>query len=269
MKKLCLAIFCFFALGANLEAKAERVFKLRSDGELFGPAVTYMSESGILIQCKVGKTLWQAKNPGSVTMINDEYKTYLTVPVQEYLTELRGDSPAPQMTNLITKPEVFLKSYKGRKTESFIKPGADSNDLVARIGTIDSPIKNKEVNRMWCKYFGVNRFDIGLPVLLEQKLKRGVSDMALAFISGKNGQSGKSDQFAKLAKNKDLARGKRKQKWVEDYKATEITFAEMDKNTFEIRSNWRRAKDRPSLYLSQDGDIKQSDIDDLFFRQLK
>ncbi|MBP6595289.1 MAG: hypothetical protein KA255_19845, partial [Candidatus Obscuribacter sp.] len=148
-------------------------------------------------------------------------------------------------------------------------PGADSNDLVARIGTIDSPIKNKEVKRMWCKYFGVNRFDIGLPVLLEQKLKRGVSDMALAFISGKNGQSGKSDQFAKLAKNKDLARGKRKQKWVEDYKATEITFSEMDKNTFEIRSNWRRAKDRPSLYLSQDGDIKQSDIDDLFFRQLK
>lgn len=269
MKKLCLATFCFLALGANLEAKAERVFKMRSEGELFGPAVTYMSESGILIQCKVGKTLWQAKNPGSVTLINDEYKTYLTVPLQEYLTELRGDSPSPIMTNLATKPEVFLNSYKGRKVEAFSRPGAASTEIVTRLGFIDSPIKNKEVNRIWCKYFGITRFDMGMPVLLEQKLNRAVSDMALAFISGKRGNDSKSDQIAKMAIFKQHRRPKRKEKWVAEHKTSEMTFAEMGKDTFAIRSGWRRAKDRPSLYLSQDGDIKQSDIDDLFFRQLK
>lgn len=269
MKKLML-LTCLMLSTVNLEALAERGLKLRSQGNMFGPSVAYISENGILVQCKIGKSLWQAKNPGVVTLINDEYKTYLTIPVQEYIDELRGDSPAPKLSNLQVTPQNYLTAYKGRKVECYSQPptkGKQSTDnLLNRLHLIDNPFKNKEVNRIWCRYVGLERTDLGMPVLLEQKANGGAGDLALSFI---NGNKVKSNQDAKVASSREHRLKAHKQRWVEELKTTEIVSADFAKDTFAIRSNWHRAKDRPSLYLSQDGDIKPSDIDDLFFRPLK
>src|SRR5262249_41293425 len=102
------------------------------------------------------------------------------------------------------------------------------------------------VHQMWCRYTGFVGPDIGIPVSIYRVRGRG------------GGHRRKRSIYEE-----------RVEKMKSFLVPVELKRSTVEPSYFEPPKGFKKAKDRAALYLSTDGDMKQSDLEDFFRVPLK
>lgn len=94
------------------------------------------------------------------------------------------------------------------------------------------------VNRMWCTILGLPEKDFSLPI-------------------------GSFQNASKVWRPEEALNGGRKG-WIVVALPKRVARKTMDERLLELPSNYRKAKDKASLYLSSDGNLSEKDLEDFF-----
>lgn len=225
--------------------KSEMMFTIKSASDM-GPMEINMCSLGLRLKGKIGSSLWRASQPNVAVLINPENKTYLFVPVEEYVSDLR-DEDFPII--IADKPNCrFAKAqlpggFNGTECTVFAKLQNGSERTFAKVTGIKNLGVSEPVNRMWCTYTGFKGPDIGVPVSIYR-------------VRGRRHEGER--------KRSPTSYEQRVEKLKSFLVPIELKNAAVEPGLFNLPSGYNRAKDRAALYLSKDGDMKESDLEDLF-----
>jgi len=279
-------VFLSLFLNQSCAAADEQMLTVWCDGGLFSKAEVNLSSKGFRFKSQVGTSIWQTKAPDKAILMNTESKVYMPVPLDEYVHEMREDYAEIPVDKLKAPKDVTLPSgFKGKQYDangippvsrhrrqrgsghqldvSFgqrsqriydslphkrkgpeppaLKPGEVMKvaDFVCMETTL--PV---QVQQVWCRFMGVKYSPKrGMPV--------GSRQIVLRNWMEKQAFGGPHAQYRDIVKPR------------------QIKIQPLDPKLFEIPKGFMKAKDRASLYLSVDGDLKKEDIEDLFAQPLK
>ncbi len=218
--------------------------RLSVNGEMWGPAVVLLSRRGIRIKARIGDALLLPQQADVATLINPENKTYLPVSFPDYRDDLREGFRKPP------RIERFeISSGKGAQVKTYRcfahEHGKDIKTAeFACMPMIDLPLT---VQKMWKRFFYLDDRDWGMPVAVNQMSHKHVM-MNIAE------HAWQTSEKNRMPTNP----------WIMVISMNEVKKVPVDARSFELPKGFTKARDRASLYLSVDGDIKPKDIEDLF-----
>lgn len=234
-----------------------KMLVLKCNGELYGPSMIKFSDLGFSIRTRIGGLLWLKSRPNVYTQINPENKTYLENTPQEYFDDLRDEYPTIVPDRVESKPGEAIKGKPTKHLTIYRKERDGKETVCAEVTTVKRDIVDAQTCKAWCYLFTYLPADGSLPVAVKQGRRRG------------------RHAFDQIRDNlTDQRRAKRRQReganrMLEMLTTSEVTVEPFDASSFALPKGLNKAKDRASLYLSVDGDIKKGDIEDLFMRELK
>lgn len=295
----------------------------RATGLMWGATENRFSEHAFSLKSNRGVALWRDSNPGNITLINPENKTYLTESIAEYLDDNHygievpikfEDSKVQQHAGLdghpcletiyLVKPnplgvdkrdrgpfagkESMLKSFSkasnstassGKASSGTVKASevksktGTSGDIRARSGSA-----NIKSNAKAAKDASIAATPGGSAAkLLEIARVISLKDVALppsmlkawTTIMLTNDQSGFPVHLVVRPSQdwRDPDRKLEKSRSLIEYQS--IKFVPFEPKSFVVPAGFRKAQDKSAFYLSESGELKPSDIDDLFRSDLK
>jgi len=217
----------------------DRMMLMEGTSDLFATFRIRTTHDSIQIESRMGGSIWNEERANVVTIYNNENKVYFLEKIESYLLNVNQDFlpipieelEAPTKTTFQGRPAKF---YKG-----FAKVGKLGRQHVADITCIESNCLSPAAHRIWCRFLGVNVYDIGIPVLLKQKRAQII---------------GGDKKLLKLGQPV----------WCRALMTNTIKELPLDKGYFAVKSNWKQAKDRAALLFSKDGSLRANDLDDFF-----
>lgn len=253
----CLFVFvsalylCLFLISAPLEVCAKnpgqnlspagkgKLLYIKGTSDLFVDFEAWAWKSGIHIESKMGGSIWNEKNPGKVSVYNKENKVYYLQDSESYLVDLKQDFVPIAMDTLEPPTKTVFLGREAKKYQGYANLGKLGRQRVAEITCIDNDRLTPQAHHMWCRFLGLNRFDLGIPVLLNQKRSRVVSC---------------TDKVMKLAPPI----------WCRVLVTNTMKDLPSSADSFAVKPNWKQAKDKAGMLFSSDGNISQRDLEDLF-----
>lgn len=238
-------------------ASKGKMLVLKCNGELYGPSMMKFSDLGFSIRTRIGGLLWLKARPNVYTQINPENKTYLENTPQEYFDDLRDEYPSIVPDRIESKPGEAIKGKPTTQLTIYRKERDGKETVCAEVTTVKRDIVDAQTCKAWCYLFSYLPADGSLPVAVKQGRRRGRH----AF-----------DQIRDNLTEKRRAKRRQQEganRMLEMLSTSEVTVEPFDASAFALPKGLNKAKDRASLYLSVDGDIKKGDIEDLFMRELK
>ncbi len=243
-RRFLLTVFCaagaFFFISSNAssaankkeEVKNQKMLTVRTQSVSF-TLDSKFSALGIHNRTKTGNSLWRVSKPEVVCLINPENKSYLEIPVEEYLeNEVHMGRKARRFTSM-SNPVPSMENGHAAQRYTLFSTRGGSQDKVADIICVKQNCVPKKVVEMWCKMFGIGRTDLGFPVgLLSESNLRNRRHTRL--------ESAPTFSLKTLAETP------------------------LDKGIFEVPKDLKPAPDKASLYFSLDGNFKNSDMDEIF-----
>lgn len=234
-----------------------KMLVLKCNGELYGPSMMKFSDLGFSIRTRIGGLLWLKSRPNVYTQINPENKTYLENTPQEYFDDLREEYSPIVADRIMSKPGEPIKGKATTLYTIYRKERDGKESVCAEVVTLKREIVDAQTFKAWCYLLNYQPADGSLPVAVKQNRRRG------------------RHVFDQMRDNlTDRRRPRRRQReglnqMLEMLSTSDVTIEPLDASDFALAKGLNKAKDRASLYLSVDGDIKKGDIEDLFMRELK
>lgn len=212
--------------------------------DLFADFKAWAWQSGIHIESRMGGSIWNEKNGTKVSVYNKENKVFFRQDAESYLVDLKQDYvPIPIETlEPSTKTEFLGKPAK--KYLGYANLGRLGRQCVAEFTCIDNDRLTPVAHRMWCRFLGLNRFDFGIPVQLNQKRAAVVSC---------------TDKVMKLGQPV----------WCRVLVTNTMKDLPGTTDSFAVKPDWKQAKDKAGMLFGSNGDISQKDLDDLFRSKTK
>lgn len=226
----------------------------RSDN---GPLQIYLSRLGIRMKGKLGSSLWRSSDPRKATLMNPENKTYLDCPVEEYIHDLRDeDFPKIAVKRFKSAKAKLPAGFSGNEYTVFYDQGKDL--VFARVISLSKSGIPEPTHRMWCHYTGISGANLGLPVSIYRVRGR--------HAGGRRGRRHSVGPYhAERASLRKPGSGGLRSFLV----PTELARKPLDPTLFTLPKGFKKAGDKAAFYLSQDGQMKQSDLEDFFRVPLK
>lgn len=242
--RLLLTIFCTacaalsttsnacYAGSKSAESKDKKMLTVKTQSISF-TLDSKFSALGIHNRSKTGNSLWRASKPEVVCLINPENKSYLEIPVQEYIeSEVHMGRRSRHFTE-VSKPVPTMENGHPALRYELYSTRDGVREKVADIICVKQSCVPKKVVEMWCRMFGLNRTDLGFPIgLLSEKHLRN-----------------------------------RRHTKIEDaptFTLKALGVSPLDTSIFEVPKGLKPAPDKASLYFSLDGNLKNSDMDEIF-----
>ncbi len=260
-------VFLFFTFLPPALA-LEKMLVLKGAGELFDVFSMRLSEQGIRIRTKIGEGLWLAAKPQSYIMINPENKTFLEVSFKWYVEDLREDYPKIKWDRKVDKLVGEKFGQKVTRTTFIRKDSLSKNSLAKNSGPKDV---NTELNAAELDSIKVQ----GLPPAVLKVL----TDLLSVESRGETlpiycKQLMRRHWYGEMITGPERRLKTRTNQGRENstkvmFEVKELGWQPYDASFFRLSKDLKRARDRASLFLSTDGDIKEKDIEDFFMRELK
>ncbi len=162
----------FLAAQAGLAASPvlnkDKILCIKGRGDLFVDFQVKLAQTKIRTMGKMGGSIWKQEKSDTVEQYNNENKVFVVQPVETYLSELnQGFQPIP-IEEVEGPVNIQFMGRKARRYLGFAKIPSLGKRNVADFVCIDNNWLSPATHRMWCRYLGLNRFDLGLPVALIQ-----------------------------------------------------------------------------------------------------
>lgn len=223
-----------------------KAIRLTAQGDLYGPVQVSASASCLKVQAKLGYMLWTRDKPDLVREVNPENKTYLIQPAGEWIEKTRSDYPGVLPFDRTETKTVKEAGTTLHKSSCFRKNKDGSEELVLEYFTVPRFTTGAAGEAIWAKALGLSSAS-EFPV--------GVSQLCL------RGKAHKHRLQAQV--------NGRSKRWKQLIAPVKVEWFKPDAKTFAIPPAYKQAKDRAALYFSDNGDMKASDIDDLFRSDVK
>lgn len=232
---------------------ADKMLVLKGAGELFDAYSMRLSEQGIRIRTKIGEGLWLAAKPQSYIMINPENKTFLEVSLKWYVEDLREDFPKIKWDRKTEKVNGEKFGKKVIRTE-FVRKDGNTELKAAELDSIKVEALPPAVLKVLTDLLTIDSRGEILPIYCKQLLRpKWYGEM----VTG-------PDRRLKTRTNKGRENTAKVM-----FEVKELSWQPCDPSYFRLNKDLQRARDRASLFLSTDGNIKEKDIEDFFMRELK
>lgn len=202
-----------------------------------------MSSLGLRLKGKLGSSLWRPSEPDVAVLINPENRTYLPIPVEEYVDDLR-DEDFPMIIadrNKLAKTKL-PGGFSGTECTVLARLEDGSERVFARVTGVRKLGVPDAVHGMWCRYAGFVGPDIGIPVSIYRVRGHGHGE----------------------GNRKRSVYEERAQKLKSFLVPVELKSSPLVPGYFAPPVGYRKARDKASLYLSSDGDMNASDMEDFF-----
>ncbi len=222
----------------------DKILCIKGRGDLVVDFRVKLAPTKIRIIGKMGGSIWKQEQPETVEEYNNENKVFVVQPVATYLADLNQGFQSIPIEEVDGPINVQFMGRKARRYLGFAKIPSLGKRNVADFICIDNNWLSPVTHRMWCRYLGLNRFDLGLPVALIQNRAK--------VIGVKNNVA----QFGSLVR-------------VAVLKCDSISELPANSETFSLPVSWKRGKDKAAMMFSTDGELKATDLDDLFRSHLK
>lgn len=219
--------------------RQNKMLCIEGTSDLFANFKGIATCNAIHIRSRMGGSIWKEVSANKVTRYNNENRVYFVENIEAFLTDLNQDFrpiaieewEPPHQTVFDGRPAMI---YKG-----FANLGKMGRQHVADVTCIENDLLSPAAHRMWCRFLGLNRWDIGIPVLLVQRRAPVLSATTKVVRLGQP-------------------------RWCKALTTSTIREQPIDKNGFSVEPSWKQAKDRGGLYFSKDGNLKASEIDEFF-----
>lgn len=217
----------------------DKMLYIEGTSDLFANFKGRATENAIHIQSRMGGSIWKEQSANSVTLYNNENKVYFVQTVKAYLLDLNQDFLPISIDEWETPTQTVFEGRPAKVYKGFAKLGKLGRQHVADVTCIDNTYLSPSAHRIWCRFLGLNRFDIGIPVSLMQKRAPLLSC---------------DTKVMKLGSPR----------WCRALTTNKIKEVPIDKNGFSVKANWKQAKDKAGLLFSKDGSLRANEIDDFF-----
>ncbi|MCA9804130.1 MAG: hypothetical protein KC777_19310 [Cyanobacteria bacterium HKST-UBA02] len=251
---IAVSIPAVFAAPAGKSKETMLSITSRSDN---GPLQIYLSRLGIRMKGKLGGSLWKSSDPRKATLMNPENKTYLDFPIEEYIHDLRDeDFPGIAVKRFKSAKAKLPAGFSGNEYTVYYEQGKDI--VFARVIGLSKSGIPEPTHQMWCHYTGISGADLGLPVSIYRVRGR--------HGGGHRGRRHSVGPYhAERASLRKPGKGGLRSFLV----PTELARKPLDPTLFTLPKGFKKAGDKAAFYLSQDGQMKQSDLEDFFRVPLK
>lgn len=225
----------------------------RSDNS---PLQIYLSSLGIRMRGKLGSSLWKSSDPRKATLMNPENKTYLEFPVEEYIHDLRDeDFPGIAVKRFKSATAKLPAGFNGKEYTVFYEQGGNQkgDQIFARVIGLSNSGVPEATHRMWCNYTGIRGADFGLPVSIYR-------------VRGRHGggHRRRRQSFDPNHSERPSLRKPGGETLRSILVPSELARKPLDPTLFTLPKGYVRARDKAAFYLSQDGQMKESDLEDFF-----
>lgn len=211
---------------------------LRASGAMWGATEDHFSRHAFSLRSHLGVALWQDARPETVILINPENKTYLPVHISEYIEDNNYGAHTPLLYNSTDKKDVVLPDgTRAVETTLQMKFPTGHKEPSARVVSVKNIQLTPAMARAWCAVMLVKP-EINFPVSL---------------------------YMCKQAKVK--GQKKRSPKWINTFVCGSIAQKPFDAKIFAVPRGYRKATDKSAFYFSDDGNLKDGDLTDLFRRR--
>ena len=225
--------------------KTEKMFTIKSVSDM-GPMEINMCSLGLRLKGKIGNSLWRPSEPNIAILINPENKTYLPVPVEDYISDLRDEDFPPVIADKANSRMAKTNlpgGFSGTECSVINKFEDGSERTFARVTGVKKIAVSDPVHRMWCRYSGFVGPDIGIPVSI-YRIRR--------------------HKYEGERRRRRSSYEERVEKLRSFLVPVELKSSAVVPSLFVPPTGYHKAKDHAALYLSNDGDMKESDMEDLF-----
>lgn len=240
---------------------------LSLSGDMFSQSRVYLSKLGMRVTCKQGYALWFAAEPKTVWLVNPDNKTYLVEAFEKYAKDEQAEygpnncvfRDLPEIEELAgSDVKVRLRRYTNylegtdRRAPNFAK--LKRSRRKAEVVYIDDQPIPAEVKKHWCALVGLTGSELltnkelntrstkGLPVGLGRRVKKKWMGIK---------------KFTAV-----------REKWLQILELKAFAIQPIDSKIYAKPVGYKPAKDKTSLYLSGDGNMKDADIEEFFQRRL-
>jgi hypothetical protein len=233
---------------------------LSLSGDMFSQSRVYLSKLGMRITCKQGYALWFTAEPKNVWLVNPDNKTYLIESFEKYAKDEQSEygpnnyifKDSPEIEVLTgSEFKVRLRRYTNylegtdKHAPNFAK--LKRTRRKAEVVYIDDQPIPAEVKKHWCALVGLTGNELsprtnGLPVGLGRRIKKKWMGIK---------------RFTTV-----------REKWLQILELKAFANQPLDSKIYAKPVGYKPAKDKTSLYLSGDGNMKDADIEEFFQRRL-
>lgn len=239
---ICLAIGtipAFAKQSVKVAASTGKLIYIEGTSDLFANFKARASQSCFHIESRMGGSIWKEQTPNIVTIYNNENKVFYAQPAKDYLTELTQDYLPIPIEEFEPPTKTVFQGRPANKYLGYATIGKMGRQCVAELTCIDDFKLTPAAHQMWCRVLGVNGKVSGLPVLLTQQ---------------RAGVLGFNANVVKLGRPR----------WVRVLTTNKLMDLPPAADSFAVKSNWKRAKDKAALLFSRDGSLQAKDLDDFF-----
>ena len=223
---------------------SKQAIKIEGNGDLFvtGPQEILLGHEGIKVTTKLGFFLWRTDRPDTVYKANPETRLYLPISKEEWIRRVRsGLIDIPRITRLESKP-VTINGLQLIKNTGYHKQTNGQEIRVVVYYSIPTINLTGKTRECWDSLIGLKSTN-GFPVGVEQIVMNAAPPS-------------KTKAYAAYLLLPQLIPNK--------------VSTLPDRNLlFSLPTVFKQAKDASSLYLSADGELKSSDLDQFFSSNLK
>ncbi|MBK7749711.1 MAG: hypothetical protein IPI39_20955 [Candidatus Obscuribacter sp.] len=308
----CLNPFDCLPAAAKAPGKGEMIL-FKATGSMWGATSNRFSEHAFSLKSNRGVALWRDSDPGRVTIINPENKTYLTEPMVEYLGDNHYGMEVPiAVEDSKVGPHAALDGHPCLETVFLVKPHARRGGRRHRGLLAGKEAMLKSFNKTSTGPLKASEVKTKTAISGDTRARSGSSNIKSNSESGKNssvaaasdGKAANLIEVARVVSLKDIALPPSMLKawttimltnsqsgfpvsltvrpsydWREPDRKIEpvralieyqsLKFVPLEPKSFEIPAGFKKAQDKSAFYLSESGELKASDIDDLFRGELK
>lgn len=241
---------CFLSVNLNLPTYAnqkkatngisrDKMLYIEGTSELFANFKGRAMNNAIHIQSRMGGSIWKEQSPKSVVLYNNENKVFFVQPLEAYLVDLNQDFLPIPVDEWETPTATVFDGRPAKLYKGFAKLGKLGRQHVADVTCIDNTYLSPTAHQIWCRFLGLNRSDIGIPVSLMQKRAPVLSC---------------DTKVIKLGPPR----------WCRALTTNKARDIPVDKSGFSMQTSWKQAKDKAGLLFSKDGSLRANEIDDFF-----
>lgn len=218
----------------------KKMVVLKASGSMWGATEDSFSRHAFSLRSHLGVALWQDKQPEVVVLLNPENRTFLPVHISEYIEDNNYGAHTPLLFNSTVKKDVVLPDgTKAVESTLQMKFPSGHSEPTARVVSIQNIQLTPAMAKAWCAVMLVKpdfNFPVSLYVCKQPK------------IEGKK---------------------KRSLKWINTFVCGSIEQKPLNTSAFTVPKDYKRANDKSAFYFSDDGNLKEGDLTDLFRRDVK
>ncbi len=222
----------------------DKILCIKGRGDLFADFRVKLAPTRIRMIGKMGGSIWRQEKPDTVEQYNNENKVFVVQPVATYLGDVNQGFQTIPIEEVEGPVNIQFMGRKAKRYLGFAKIPNQGRRSVAEFICIDNNWLSPVTHRMWCRYLGLNKFDLGLPVAVIQNRAK--------VIGVKNNVA----QFGGLVR-------------VAVLNCDSISELPANSETFSLPVSWKCGKDKAAMMFSTNGELKATDLDDLFRSHLK